>query len=152
MSDNKKKILEMLEKQKISADEAYRLLRAVDSNEKVSEDTGCGSSSSKGPSVKGKSQYLRVTITPGENQSEHGRPERVNVRVPMSLLRTGIKLTSLIPPEAMDKTNQALHEKGINFDVRNLKTEDIEALIEALGDTEIDIEGTRGEKIKVFVE
>jgi hypothetical protein len=152
MSDNKKKILEMLEQKKITADEAYRLLRAVDSNEKVSEDMGHGSSSSKRSDVKEKPQYLRVTITPGENKMGHEQPDRVNVRVPMSLVRAGVKLTSLIPPEALDKANQALHEKGIDFDVRTIKPDDIEDLIEALGDMEIDIEGNKGEKFKVFVE
>ncbi len=33
MSENKKKILEMLAQNKISADDAYRLLSAVDSGE-----------------------------------------------------------------------------------------------------------------------
>jgi hypothetical protein len=63
-----------------------------------------------------------------------------------------MKLTALIPPEALDKANKALREKGINFDVRNIKSEDIEGLIEALGDMEIDVEGAKGEKVKVFVE
>ena len=101
---------------------------------------------------KTKHKYLRVTITPGENQSNPEHADRVNVRVPMSLIRAGIKLTSLIPPEALDKANQALNDKGINFDVRNMKPDDIESLIDALGDTEIDIEGGKGEKVKVFVE
>ena len=74
------------------------------------------------------------------------------MRVPMSLIRAGLKLTSLIPPDALDKANSALREKGINFDVRNIKPEDLEELIEALGDMEIDVEGGRGEKVKVFAE
>jgi len=72
--------------------------------------------------------------------------------VPLSLVRAGIKLTSLIPPHALDKANEALREKGINFDVRNIKQDDIEELVEALGDMQIDVEGGRGEKVKVFVE
>lgn len=146
MADNKKKILEMLEKKKISTDEAYRLLSAVDTQEGVQEEKG----SSTAP--KSNHKYLRVTITPGENQESSEHPERVNVRVPMSLIRAGVKLTALIPPEALDKANKAMEEKGINFDVRTLKPEDIESLIEALGDTQIDIEGKHGEKVKVFVE
>jgi hypothetical protein len=72
--------------------------------------------------------------------------------VPLSLVRAGIKLTSLIPPEAMDKINGALKDKGINFDVRSIKSEDIEELIEALGELEVDVLSARGEKVKVFVE
>ncbi len=70
----------------------------------------------------------------------------------MSLIRAGIKLTSLIPTEARDKVNAALLEKGIDFDVRNVKPEDIEELIEALGELEVDVVSSKGEKVKVFVE
>jgi hypothetical protein len=70
----------------------------------------------------------------------------------MSLVRAGIKLSSLIPPEALDKANKALKDRGIDFDVRNIKPGDIEELLEAIGDMQIDVEGGRGEKVKVFVE
>jgi len=160
MTENKKKILEMLAQNKISADEAYRLLSAVDSGEGGHGNAGHEDTGSKGTEVKGKPRYLRVTVTPGAEGTssgngglfKDGNVGRVNVRVPMSLIRAGIKLTSLIPPEALDKANKALREKGINFDVRNIKSEDIEELIEALGDMEIDVEGGKGEKVKVFVE
>lgn len=160
MTENKKKILEMLAQNKISADEAYRLLSAVDSEEGGHGNAGYENTGSKGTAVKAKPKYLRVTVTPSAegtssgkgNLFQDGNVGRVNVRVPMSLIRAGIKLTSLIPPEALDKANNALREKGINFDVRNIKSEDIEGLIEALGDMEIDVEGAKGEKVKVFVE
>lgn len=152
MSDSKKKILEMLDKKKITADEAYRLLSAVDIQEDRHDNERRGTATDKGHDTKHKSKYLRVTITPGENRREHEQPDRVNVRVPMQLVRAGIKFTSLIPPEALDKTNQALKDKGINFDVRDIKPEDIESLVEALGDMEIEIEGNKGENIKVYIE
>jgi hypothetical protein len=160
MTENKKKILEMLAQNKISADEAYRLLSAVDSGEGGHGNAGHENTESKRTAVKAKPRYLRVTVTPGAEGTssgngglfQDGNVGRVNVRVPMSLIRAGMKLTSLIPPEALDKANKALREKGINFDVRNIKSEDIEGLIEALGDMEIDVEGAKGEKVKVFVE
>lgn len=147
MTENQKKILEMLSQGKISTDEAYRLLGAVNS-----EDRGQESPRKTGLEVRGKARYLRVTVTPQENHGNAENVDRVNVRVPMSLIRAGIKLTSLIPGDAMNKVNDALHEKGINFDVRNIKSEDIEELIEALGDLEVDVESSHGEKVKVFVE
>ncbi len=152
MSENKKKVLEMLAQGKISADDAYRLLRAVDND---GDGQGSGEredSGGRGPEVKIKPKYLRVTVTPGENHVDPKHADRVNVRIPMSLVRAGIKLTSLIPPEALDKANSALRDKGINFDVRNVKPEDIEELIEALGDMQMDIESAKGDKVKVFVE
>jgi len=146
MTENKKKILEMLADKKISIDDAYRLLNVVDADESGQESTP-----KTEPEIKGGPRYLRVTVLPNADHEDAARADRVNVRVPMSLIRAGIKLTSLVPPEAMDKVNSALHDKGINFDMRSVKSEDIEELIAALGDMEVDVESGR-EKIKVFVE
>jgi hypothetical protein len=152
MSENKKKILEMLAQGKISADDAYRLLNAVDSGGEEQESWRREEAGRREPEVKTKPKYLRVTVTPGEGHADPAHADHVNVRIPMSLVRAGIKLTSLIPPEALDKANRALREKGINFDVRNIKPDDIEELIEALGDMQVDVESARGDNVKVFVE
>jgi hypothetical protein len=147
MSENQKKILEMLAQNKISADEAYRLLNVIESGESGRESTG-----KMATAMKERAKYLRVTVLPDAEHEHSQNVDRVNVRVPMSLIRAGIKLTSLIPPEARDKVNGALREKGIDFDVRNVKPEDLEELIEALSDLEVDVVSAKGEKVKVFVE
>ena len=147
MSENRKKILEMLAQNKIGADEAYRLLNVIESGESTRESNGKTTTA-----IKDKAKYLRVTVLPDAEHEHSGNVDRGNVRVPMSLIRAGIKLTSLIPPEARDKVNGALRDKGIDFDVRNVKPEDIEELIEALSDLEVDVVSAKGEKVKVFVE
>ena len=141
MTENRKKILEMLAENKISADEAYRLLDAVD--------PGAEEKPAAGVAVREKPKYLRVTVLPHTDNIEG---DRVNIRVPLSMIRAGIKFTSLIPSEARDKVNGALQDKGINFDVHNIKTEDLEELIEALSELEVDVDSRSGEKVKVFVE
>ena len=146
MSDNQKKILEMLADKKISVDEAQRLLKLVDTDGVSSED-----SPGIKTGVKDRPKYLRVTVLPDSANENSQNVDRVNVRVPMSLIRAGIKLTSLIPNEAMDKLNGALQEKGINFDVRNIKSEDIKELVEALGDMQVDVETAKGERVRVYV-
>ena len=147
MSDNKKKILEMLAQNKISADDAYRLLSAIDGGEGRREGTEKAETAAKG-----KAKYLRVTVLPNPERERSGNYDRVNIRVPMSLIRAGIKLTSLIPSEARDKVDLALREKGIDFDMRHMKPEEIEELIGALSDLEVDVISSKGESIKVFVE
>ena len=47
-------------------------------------------------------------------------PTKVNVRVPMQLLRAGVKLTGVIPTRARDEVNAALRKEGIGFDINNL--------------------------------
>jgi hypothetical protein len=147
MNENQKKILEMLAQGKISADDAYRLINAIEGEEGAREKT-----EKSEPDIRVKPKYLRVTVMPHEGHADPAHADRVNVRIPMSLVRAGIKLTSLIPPEALDKANTALRDKGINFDVRNIKPDDIEDLIEALGDMQVDVETAKGDNVKVFVE
>jgi hypothetical protein len=147
MADNKKKVLEMLAQNKISTDEAYRLLSALESEGSTSEGTA-----KSGTAEKMKSKYLRVCILSGSEREHGGKGDRVNVRVPMTLIRSGMKFTSLLPPEARDKVTGALHEKGIDFDMRNLKPEDMDELLEALSELEVDVAGSDGETVKVFVE
>ncbi len=94
-----------------------------------------------------------MTIQPGPDSPDAAKYDRVNVRIPISLIRAGMKMTSLIPPNVYDKVNGAMKEKGIDFDLRTIKPEDLEDLIEALGDMQIDIEGGhRGERVRVFAE
>ena len=147
MTENTKKILEMLSKGKISVDDAYRLLNVIDSEEGGQPNTAKAESE-----VKAKPKYMRVTVLPDPDRENSENVDRVNVRVPMSLIRAGIKLTSLIPPVAMEKINGALKEKGISFDVRSVKAEDIEELIDAFGELEVDVTSAKGERVKVFVE
>jgi hypothetical protein len=157
MTENQKKILEMLAEKKITTDEAYRLLNAIDSRQGQADSSRAepqpGPAPGSEPRPVNKPRYLRVTIQPSPNSPESGQYDRVNIRVPMSLIRAGMKMTSLIPPHAYDKVNDALKEKGIDFDVRSVKPEDLDDLVEALGDMQIDIEGGKhGERVKVYAE
>jgi hypothetical protein len=147
MSENQQRIPEMLAENKISTAEAYRLRSALETGRGTSEGTVKSQTTARM-----KSKYLRVHMVSGSDY-EHGHQEdHVNVRVPMTLIRAGMKFTSLLPPEARDKVNGALHEKGIDFDMRNLKPEDMDELLEALSDLEVDVAGSDGETVKVFVE
>jgi hypothetical protein len=146
MSENQKRILEMLANKKINADEAYRLLNALKT------ETGAPSGSgASGTTEKARAKYLRVSIQPGSGHEHDDDVGRVNVRVPLSLIRSGMKFTSLLPPEAREKVTGALHEKGIDFDMRNLKSEDLDEILEALNDLEVDVVSGK-DVVKVFVE
>ena len=146
MSENQKKVLEMLADGKISVDEAHRLLSALRTETGAPEGNG-----EAGPTSKRKSKYLRVCVAPGPGRQHDEDAELVNVRVPLSLIRSGMKFTSLLPAEARDKVTGALGEKGINLDMRNMKPEDMEELIGALEDLEVKVVNDK-EIVKVFVE
>ncbi len=143
MSENQKKILQMLVDGKISVAEAQRLISLIGTDKDNLGELNSTSSKSS-------SRFFHIVVEPkpGSTQRRHSR---VNVRVPFAMIRAGMKLATLIPPEAADKVNGAMKEKGMSFDVRNLKTEELEDIITALQSSEINVD-TDEETVRVYAE
>jgi hypothetical protein len=149
MNEDRARILNMLAAGRISAAEAEGLLDALDSRQ-ADKSPAPGSTASviKGdptPLVNALPKYLRVNV-------DGGAGEKIDVKVPLALVRSGLKLTSLIPPQAMEKITEQMGEKGMSIDFSNLKPEDIDELIEALREMEVNIDGADGEKVRVRCE
>lgn len=121
MNEHRREILEMLSQGKITADEAERLLAALDRERPAAEEAS-----------RRKPKYLRVDV---ENEDS----KKVNVRVPMQLLRAGVRLASLIPPQARGRVNDAMRERGVTLDLAQIKPENLEDLIDQLGDMTVDV-------------
>jgi hypothetical protein len=145
MNENRRRILEMLAAGQINADQAERLMAAL---EKGSPAGSPGESGDSRPAAWPK--YLRVVVEAEEGHHGNG-PAKVNVRVPMQLLRAGVKLASLIPPQARVKVNEALHEQGIDLDISQIKPENLEELIYQLKDLTVDIDD-KNNKVRIFCE
>ncbi len=134
MDTNQRRILEMLADKKISVEEAERLLSLTRSESA----SGAASTSSEIKGTKSPPKYLRVEVRPNPN-NPGGPADVVNIRVPVTLLRAGIKLASVIPPKAYDQVDSALKEKGVEFDLRNIKPENLEEIVASLNDLEVDV-------------
>ncbi len=143
MGKEKRKILEMLSKGKISVDDAEKLLSAISTGESGHEERSTESSHDE----KSRLKYLRVVVEP---DAANEKKEKVNIRVPLKLIRAGIKWASFIPKDAKAKVNEKLKEKGIEMDFTKMTKDDLEELIENLNDLTIDVEGE--EKIRIFCE
>ncbi len=144
MAEEQKRILQMLAEGKITVDEASRLLQLVGERAKENEEAPA---SARPERSQPKFLYVKVEPKEGAARSESAGHEpgwrdhgRVNVRVPLALVRAGMKLTALMPPHVAEDVNRAMKDNGMAFDVRNLKDEDIERLITALGESEIAVE------------
>jgi hypothetical protein len=125
-------ILQMLGEGKITSEEAERLLAALERDQP-------GPVGPTGdPVAKGAPKYLRVVVDLAENNPDG--PGRVNVRVPLQLLRAGVRLASLIPPRALDQASDELRKSGVPFDLSQLKPEDLEALVEHLHDMTVEVD------------
>jgi len=136
MSEERKKILEMVSEGKISAEEAERLLSAISKDGEPDSGT-----------AKREPKYLRVMVEPRPGSSN---PDKVNIRVPLKLIRAGLKLAALIPKSAQSQVNEALHEKGIELDFSQIKPEDLDNIVRQLDDLTVDVEGK--ESVRIFCE
>ena|ERR1039458_9454885 len=141
MSENRRRILQMLADGKISIDEAERLLAATEKAPAAVDE-----SARRGARPK----YMHVVVDTDEGRAGD-KPTKVNIRVPMQLLRAGVRLSSLIPEPARDKVNQAMREQGVAFDLNQLKPENLEELIEQLSDLSVDVNNERT-KVRIFCE
>lgn len=149
MNENRRQILEMLAAGKINADEAERLMAAL-------EDAPSAGSGSVGETVqpKRKSKYLRVLVEADEEMTGLKGATTVNVRVPLQLLRAGVRLASLIPAQAHDHLDQALSRHGVPLTLSQIKPENLEELVDHLEDLTVDVDGKDGNttKVRVFCE
>lgn len=158
MNENRRQILEMLAAGKINADEAERLLTALepDSGPNMGQSARSASSGNgaKSASATSRAKYLRVLVEADEGMTGLKGQTTVNVRVPMQLLRAGVRLAALIPQQAHDQVDAALNSHGFPLTLSQIKPENLEELIDNLEDLTVDVDGKEGNatKVRVFCE
>ena len=169
MGDDRNRILDLLASGRISVEEATRLLDALDKSagksdgaqeaaataksgwpkffaagekdEKTSSGADPDADDKSARSGPPKYMYVKVVSQKGDN---------VNVKIPLGLLKAGIKLTALIPKPATEQINKAMAEKGMYFDINNLKPQDLEELVEAMREMEIEVDSNNGDTVRVY--
>lgn len=154
MNEHRRRILEMLAAGKITADEAERLLAALDRGTAVAGEYAGTTRGSEGATVKTRAKYLRVLVEADQAVTGLQGGTTVNVRVPMQLLRAGVRLASLIPAQAHNQLDQALSRHGVPITLSQIKPENLEELIDHLEDLQVDVDGSDGNatRVRVFCE
>ncbi len=139
MNEERTKILEMLKDGKIGVADAEKLLAALSSGDAGNEPQSAGGR---------KPRYLRVQVEPGPGSDSK---DKVNIRVPMKLIRAGLKLAAFIPRDARTQVASALKDKGIDADWDKISPEDLEQIVTQLDDLTVDIEDGK-DKVRIFCE
>jgi hypothetical protein len=147
MNPESQRVLELLSQGKITVAEAEQLLKAV-SNEATGDSTPNASPNPSPSGDKPKPKYLCVNIEPLPGAgSRHKGP--VNIRLPLDVLRSGIKLAGIMPGIMQGRLAERLHEKGIDF--TGMKPDQFEAVVATLSDLHLDVDSDRS-RVRIYCE
>src|SRR5262245_9870764 len=131
MSEDTRRVLEMLSQGKVSVQEAEQLLQAVASGESTEE-------------KKTEPKYFRILVN---KPSRDGRKaENVNIKVPMTVVRGGLRLGALVPGLLASKKVQLAN--GTEFDLSKVTYSDLEAMIKDIGEVTVDVDGDAQVRIR----
>jgi hypothetical protein len=120
-----KRVLELLTQGKVTIDQAEQLLSAL----KDAPGDGAPRTPPK---------WMRITI---DKAAQDGRAARtVNIRVPLALARSGVRLGAMFPFVFGPKLKEEFQKQGVDFDLSKLDFSDIEAAARDLGETTIDVD------------
>jgi hypothetical protein len=156
MSEERRRVLDLLSHGKITVDEAEQLLQALAS------ETGPQVAPPHTDGEKPKPRYLRIEVKkarswPAGHDDERpvgawpgfvwsgSRNKEINMRVPLALVRSGLRLGAIIPGIAGEKVQARLREQGLDIDLSKLDPATIESMLSELGEMNIDIDSGRAQ-------
>jgi hypothetical protein len=132
MSEETRKVLEMLSSGTINVQEAEQLLRAVSTPGQT------------GDEKKVEPRFFRILVNKPAREGK--KAENVNIRVPMTVVRGGLRLGALVPGLLAKKKMHLAN--GSELDLSNLNYTDLEAMIKDIGELTVDVDGDAQVRIR----
>jgi hypothetical protein len=124
MSEESRKVLEMLSSGKINVQEAEQLLKAVETPGQANEQ-------------KSEPRFFRILVNKAAREGK--KAEAVNIRVPITVIRGGLRLGALFPGMLGKKKIQL--DNGSELDLSKVTYTDLEAMIKDIGELTVDVDG-----------
>jgi len=118
-------VLEMLSEGKVTVDEAQQLLNAVGST------GGARAEKSDEP------RFLKIQVNQTARDGKNA--ETMNVRVPLTVVRGGLRLSAVIPGLLATKK---VRVNGEELDLSKLHFSQIESMIRDIGELTVDVDGS----------
>jgi hypothetical protein len=81
------------------------------------------------------------------DESESGK--NVDIKIPILLLKAGMKLGSLVPDAVRLKIDSELSEKELGVDLSKLKPDEIDAMVQSLTESAIRINSEK-ENVNIY--
>lgn len=142
MSDETRRVLDMVAAGTITAEEGQRLLAALDSAPPALPPA---------QTARPAPRFLKVEAGGVGKDGKDGKDEGFRMRIPLDLLRAGIKIRALIPEARRDRINERLREKGIEDDIFEMSDAQLDSLIHTLGELELEAADSNG-SVRLYLE
>jgi hypothetical protein len=137
MSDETRRVLDLLAQGKVTVDEADQLLRAI------AAPPPDAAASTPNEGERPKPRYVRIAVH--KPAKEGHRDKDVNIRVPIAIVKSGMRLGALIPGLAGEEFAAKMRERGLDVDFSKLDAAAIESVLKELGDTNIEIDSGKAQ-------
>lgn len=135
MSEETRRVLELLSQGKVSVLEAEQLLQAVKAP---------GQPGPAGEDKKVEPRYFRILVNKPAHEGK--KAEAVNIRVPITVVRGGLRLGALFPGMLGKKKIQL--DNGTELDLSKVTYTDLEAMIKDIGELTVDVDGDAQVRIR----
>jgi hypothetical protein len=139
MNDETRRVLDLLAQGKITVDEAGRLLTALNAPGRT-ETAGAASADT---ATSATPRFVRIAVHQAAKEGK--RDKDVNIRVPIAIVRSGMRLGAMIPGLAGDQFTARMRERGLDVDFSKLDGPAIEAVLKELANANIEIEDGRSQ-------
>src|SRR4051794_19315853 len=138
MNDETRRGLDLLAQGKITGDDAGKLPAALNGPDGPAADAAA-------PDTAGcaKPRYVRIAVHKAAKDGK--RDKDVNIRVPIAIVRSGMRLGAMIPGLAGDQFTARMRERGLDVDFSKLDGPAIEAVLKELANANIEIEDGRSQ-------
>jgi hypothetical protein len=132
MSEETRRVLELLSQGKVSVLEAEQLLHAV------------ASPADHGEERRVDPRYFRILINKPPRNGK--KAENVNIKVPISVVRGGLRLSALFP--GLMARKKVMLKDGTELDFSKVSYEDLEGMIKDIGELTVDVDGDAQVRIR----
>jgi hypothetical protein len=141
MSDDTRRILDLLAQGKVTVDEADKLIDAIAAPGPQAATPAAGSSAGERPAPR----WIRINVI---KPAKDGKQDKeVNIRVPIAVVKGGMRLGAIIGTFAGDKAAQRMKERGIDLDLQKINSDfsqmngaEFDAFMKSLDDMNIEID------------
>lgn len=144
-TDDTRRILDMLSQGKITVDEADRLIKALGA------EPPANAAAAEPAGDTARARWFRINIHKPAKDEDH-RPKDVNIRVPIAVVKGGMRLGAIIGTFAGEKAARRMKARGLDIDLAKINSDlsqmngpEFDEFLRSLNDTNIEIDDGRAQ-------